>query len=110
MRTHHNLAEIAGRYKDESVMPLAKAFDSGGEKLFPDNLYKEAHFDPIILGFILGRNWPEVQQEVLAAIELDLEYDRMLVRVSPKATSRVTETVAAKHVKGIELDKLEFKL
>lgn len=107
MRTHHNLAEVAGRYKDEAVWPLVRAFTCG-EPLSQDSLFRGAEYDPIILGFILGRSWPAAQEEALAAIERDLEYDRMLLRVSPKASSRVAES--AKKIKGIDLGKLEFNL
>lgn len=100
MRTHHNLAEVAGRYKDQTLIPIARAFTSYTNQ--PDEvLYVTAHYDPIILGFVLGRTWPACQNEVLAAIAADLEYDKMLVQVSPRATSKV---------KGIDVSKLEFKL
>lgn len=101
VRTHHNLAEVAGRYKAQDVMPLARALSSYLESPSNDSIYRTAHYDPIILGFILGRSWPECQEDALAAIAADLEYDKMIVRVSPKA-ERV--------VKGIDVSKLEFKL
>lgn len=109
MRTHHNLAEVAGRYKDASLLLLARALTSyidvslnGGEEQVNENMYKTAHYDPIVLGFILGRTWPVCQEEVLAAIAADLDYDRMLVQVSPRAEAKV--------VKGIDVSKLEFRL
>lgn len=112
MRTHHNLAEVAGRHKDKSVMPLARALTSyidvslnGGEEQVSKSVYKTVHYDPIILGFILGRSWPACQEEALAAIAADLEYDRMLVRVSPKAP-----TGPSKNLRGIDVSKLEFNL
>lgn len=104
MRTHHNLAEVASLFKDEAVWPLVRALDCGGEPLFPDAPYKEAHYDPIILGFILGRNWERAREQALAAIERDLEYDKHLIKVSPKAGSET------KLVKGLDIGKLEFKL
>lgn len=115
MRTHHNLAEVAGRYKDESLMVIASALSSyidvslnGGAEQVNKRLYKTAHYDPIILGFILGRVWPAPQEEVLAAIAKDFEYDRMLVHVSPKAGTSIT--AGTKKIKGIDLGKLEFNL
>lgn len=96
-------------------MALARALTSyidpdinGGEARINENVYKTAHYDPIILGFILGRSWPAAQEAALAAIERDLEHDQMMARVSPKASSRVAES--AKKLKGIDLGKLEFNL
>lgn len=105
MRTHHNLAEVAGLFKDEAVWPLVKALCMVGEPLFPDAPYQTAHYDPIILGFILGRNWEQAEEPALAAIERDLDYDRHLTRVSPKARHEPARTV-----KGLDVSKLEFKL
>ena len=108
VRTHHNLAEVAGRYKARDVILLARALTAyidvsinGGAAQVVEDVYRTAHYDPIILGFILGRSWPDCQEEALAAIAADLEYDKMIVRVSPKA-ERV--------VKGVDVSKLEFKL
>lgn len=97
MRTHHNLAEVAGRYKDTDLMPIARVLCPG---ITDEDTYRTAHYDPIILGFILGRTWPDCQDEVLAAIAADLDYDKMIARV----------TKAPVKVKGIDLGKLEFKL
>lgn len=103
MRTHHNLAEVAGSFKDEQVWPLVMALDAGGEPISSDAPYKSAHYDPIILGFILGRNWEQAREQALSAIERDKEYDRHLIKVSPKAGS-------VQVVKGLDVSKLEFKL
>ena len=112
MRTHHNLAEVAGLYKDVDVLPLARALTSyinvelnGGTEKVEANVYKTAHYDPIILGFILGRAWPTCQDEALAAIAKDFEYDRHIVMISPRA-----ETAVAAKVRGLDVSKLEFRL
>lgn len=89
-------------------MSIARALTSyinvsanGGDEKVDNNVYQNAHYDPIVLGFILGLNWPECKEEVLAAIAADLEYDHHVVRVAPKAEIKV---------KGIDVSKLEFKL
>lgn len=114
MRTHHNLAEVANRYKDTSLMPIAKALGSyidaslnGGTEQVEERLYRTAHYDPIILGFILGRTWPVCEEEVITAIMTDLAYDRMLISVSSRAE---TKERAATVVRGLDVSKLEFKL
>jgi hypothetical protein len=88
-------------------MPLARALTSyidvalnGGEEAVNERVYQTAHYDPLVLGFILGRNWPTCESEVIAAIAKDLEYDKHVVQVSPP--TRV--------VKGLDVSKLEFKL
>lgn len=111
MRTHHNLAEVAGLYKDVDVLLLARALTSyidpilnGGEAAVAESVYKTAHYDPIILGFILGRSWPACQDEVLAAIAKDYEYDRHL------SAAKLANGPVGKVVKGLDVSKLEFRL
>lgn len=109
MRTHHNLAAVAGLFKDATVWSLVRALDGVGEPLYPDAPYDGAHYDPIILGFILGRNWEQAEDEALSAIARDLDYDRMITSVSPRAET-YPERRAIKVVKGLDVSKLDFNL